>query len=433
MSMPDITTAWQARLDTQWTYWPVLLATVLLAISVPWYLGLIDVDLRVALWGVLGACVAIALVSQRGHTGEPTWLTRTLPHVLGVALLSGLWFALGAFRLPTFLILFGLPVFSAAFVSRGWFEYAIGGLCIAGVGAAAVFASPALRWYLQQFELFPAWLSLPPSATLSPYAARVDADQQALTLAHFAIAMLAACVLSSTTARVVDRLARELAAAARARDESAELARTLLRDAVVAEALVTRRSGTIVSANTAFRELIHAEAGADETLLQALAPVYPEPLRAILESHRGGDAPGVLCRNGGRYRVLDIGVRPVASEGEPLHAIRVRETSRSELAVAAFENLDVALLVLGPDGRVLFRTRSFTELFPDAAVGTPAPQALGDRYGLPSGWWEVGAQRRTHVRFETQGRMLGGTVTASGGELAPALAVIRLETEAVDV
>ncbi|HET7131153.1 MAG TPA: hypothetical protein VFJ95_02850, partial [Gammaproteobacteria bacterium] len=191
MSAPGAATAWQARLDTQWTYWPVLLATVLLAISVPWYLGLLDVDLRVALWGVLGGCVAVALVSQRRDAREGAWLKRAAPHLLGVALLSGLWYALGAFRLPTFLILFGLPVFSAAFVSRGWFEYVIGALCVAGVGTAAFLASPALRWYLQQLELFPAWLSLPPAATLSPYAARIDADQQALTLAHFAIAMLA--------------------------------------------------------------------------------------------------------------------------------------------------------------------------------------------------------------------------------------------------
>jgi hypothetical protein len=432
MSAPGAATAWQARLDTQWTYWPVLLATVLLAISVPWYLGLLDVDLRVALWGVLGGCVAVALVSQRRDAREGAWLKCAAPHLLGVALLSGLWYALGAFRLPTFLILFGLPVFSAAFVSRGWFEYVIGALCVAGVGTAAFLASPALRWYLQQLELFPAWLSLPPAATLSPYAARIDADQQALTLAHFAIAMLAACVVSGTAARVVDRLARDLAAAASARDESAALARTLLRDAAVAEALVARQSGTFVSANAAFRELVRAELRPHESLLQALAPVYPEPLRALLESERGGDAPSVLCRNEDGYHVLDVGVRPVASEGEPLHAIRVRETSRSDLAVAAFDNLDIALLVLGPDGRVLFRTRPFLELFPDAAVGTPASRALGERHGLPAGWWEIGTQRRTSVRFDAHGGTVVGSVTSSGGELAPALAVIRLEPGAAD-
>jgi hypothetical protein len=72
------------------------------------------------------------------------------------------------------------------------------------------------------------------------------------------------------------------------------------------------------------------------------------------------------------------------------------------------------------------------ELFPDAAVGTPASRALGERHGLPAGWWEIGTQRRTSVRFDAHGGTVVGSVTSSGGELAPALAVIRLEPGAAD-
>jgi len=383
----------------QWNYWAALLGAALVATLVPWYLGVLDIDVRPTLRALLtGGALALALMQlDLAGRGE---LAAAVPHFLGVIVLGAAWYLLGTFNVTGFLILFALPTYAVALECGRWTVAGVAALTIAVAVAAAVIASPELRWQLAQFDtlaaLLPASLDAAPDALR--FASLTAGREQLATLAVFAVTIVAVGGVGSFAATVIYTQTRALQRTDRAHRENVSLVSKLLEDSAAMEAIAFP-SGRVHSVNRAFRETL-GDAADGATVVAALQPFYPEPLAQLVASAGGGQLGAQACAPRGQRCMLDVAVEPLVLGGAPMRRVRLRKTAANDLAAEALDALGVAILVLGPDKTVAFANEAFVAHFPRAAVGAAAAAALDECYGLPTRWWDIAPSGVAHVRFE---------------------------------
>lgn len=421
----DVTAA-----PVQWNYWAVLLGAALAATLAPWYLGVVDVDLRPALRALLtGGALALALMqldlARRGA------IAAAAPHFLGVAVLAAAWYLLGTFDVTGFLILFAVPTYAAALECGRWTVLGVASLTIVAAGVAASLASPELRWQLQQIDALATLL--PSMAGSDPeelrFASSTIGREQLATLAVFAVAILAVAGIGASAAGVINLQARTLRTTDRAHRESLSLASKLLDDSQQMEAILSPATGRVHSATRAFRDALGAVQNGG--LLELLCPVYPEPLLQLLAAPQGGTLTSQACSPAGQAVLLDFAVEPVTLDGESLRRIRIRKTHAAELAARGLDALEAAIAVLGPDHTVAFASEVFRGRFPRATLGASAGEALDGVPGLPAHWWDIAPSTAAQVRFEHDGRPCRARVVLTGARADCALTTIELECEDV--
>lgn len=428
MSFADSLSEFDDRRQTHRIYWPTLLGSAFLAAVVPWYLGDLQIDLRPALKILLGGGV-ISVLLLHLEPKVPRFMARVAPYFASVVLLDAVWFALGTFDVPSFLLLLALPVFSAALVSDGWLEYVVAAMAIVASTVTAFFSDPMFRWYVERLDGFPDVLRRLEATVTDAVrlGASIDGHDQSVALASFSVTIFAVAMLGSATARVIRRQDRRLELASRARRETEELTSTLLDQAQEPELLVSA-SGRILSGNPAFVELVGEIDGAS-TVFGTLQPQYPEDFQRLIDSEAADEAPARVCRPSGAHRIFDIAVHPLHLDGEPAKRIRLRETASADLAVAALGAFGVGVLILDPDRRVRFVSAPFLSVFPLALVGAHADTALNACNDLPSGWWDIAPSRKAGVRFTHANQAYSATLCLSGTHAEIALTFIHLTGE----
>lgn len=410
---------------TQWSYWAALLGAALAATLVPWYLGVVDVDVRPSLRALLtGGALALMLMqldlARRGELGA------AVPHVLGVAVLGACWYWLGAFDVAAFLILFAVPTYAVALECGRWTVLGVATLTVLVATAAALSTSPELRWQLAQLEAFAA--VMPVDGDALRFASSAAARQHLATLAVFAVTILAVAAVGTSAAGVIRRQARTLQRADRAQSEQALLVTKLLDESSAMEVIVFSSSGRIHSANRAFHELLgDADSGRD--LFATLQPKYPEPLQKLLAAADGGALRAQVCRPSTGEWLVDIDVEPVVLDDGAMCRVRLRRTPANDLVTVALDALGLAVLILGPDRTVIFASGAFRALFPHAADTAAAAAALDDRYALPLGWWDIAPSKTAHVQFEHEGLRWRATLALTGAHGDDSLTSIELHAE----
>jgi hypothetical protein len=414
----------------QWNYWAALLGASLVATLVPWYLGVLDIDVRPTLRALLtGGALALALM-QLNLVKRDDWVA-AIPHVLGVAVLAAAWYWLGAFAVTGFLILFAVPTYAVALAGGRWTVASIATLTVAAASAAALAASPELRWQLYQVDalaaLLPASLQTPGDGLR--FTSSAAGREQLATLAVFAATIFAVAGVGSSAAAVIRRQALALQRTDRAQRESASLVSKLLDDGAAIEAIVFPVSGRLHSVNRAFRETF-GDAGGGATLIERLRPIYPEALERLLATARGGELAAQGCMPQGQRWLLDAALQPVVLEGEPMWRVRLRRTAPNDLLAAAIAALGPAVLVLAPDKTVAFATDAFRLRFPRAAEGQTAADSLDDLHGLPARWWDIAPSTRSNVRFRHEGTRYTAKIVLTGTHADSSLTSIELAAEA---
>lgn len=423
-AMPGVDDRWQMH----WIYWPTLLGSALLAALVPWYFGELDVDLRPTLQILLTGGVAAGLFLQ-WRSKIPSWIATIAPFVAGIVLLDAVWFTLGTFDTSSFLLLFVLPVFSAALVSRGWLVYMIAVLVICVTGVTAFLGHPAFRWYVEQFHAFPDGLrsSVTSLSDTERMGAVMSGHEYIVTLAGYWIAIVAAASFGSVAAGALSRLEKRLELVTRARRETEALTAVLMDEGEGLE-LIVDSSGSIVSPVSSRNELLGIEPGESLRLVEMLEPEYPERIQQLIHSEAGGEAPATSCRPNGLQRIFDLFAQPLTLEGERVVRIRLRETQNEILAASALEELTLGLLILSSDWEVLFVNESFQAIFPAAALGSGADNALNGLGELPAGWWEIAPRRRAIVRFSVGDLQYSLSLARTSASEQHALTIIHLAT-----
>jgi hypothetical protein len=414
---------------TQWSYWAALLCAALVATLAPWYLGVVDIDVRPTLRALLtGGALALALMQlDLAKRGE---IAAAAPHLLGVIVLGTAWYLLGTFDVTGFLILFVVPTYAVALECGRWTVLGVATLTVVVATIAAVTANPELRWQLEQIDAFANLLprSLAGGLDELRFASSTTGREQLATLAVFAVTILAVAGVGSSAAAVIRRQARNLQQTDRAHRESTSLVSKLLDDSNAMEAIVSPGTGRVHSANRAFREAL-GDLG-DAHLVEALRPQYPEPLMQLLAAAEGGAIASQGCNPRGEPWLLDVDVQPVVLDGEPLRRVQLRRTAASYLAAAALDDLRLAVLILGPDQTVAFASDAFRAYFPRATAGASANDALAEQLGLPAHWWEIAPSRRSQVRFQHDDERCLARIVLTDARPESALTSIEIRVEA---
>jgi hypothetical protein len=410
---------------SSWSYWGALLVAAVVATLAPWYLGVIDIDVRPTLRALLtGGALALALMQlDLAHRGE---LAAAAPHFLGVIVLGAAWYFLGTFDVTGFLILFAVPTYAVALQSGRWTVFGVATLTVVVAASAAWVANPELRWQLDQVDalanVLPSFLE--PALDDLRFASSLAGREQLATLAVFAVTILAVAGVGSSAAGVIRRQARTLQQTDRAHRESASLVSKLLDDSGTMQAIVSGSSGRVHSANRAFREEL-GDLGADN-LFDALRPLYPEPLTHLLSAAEGGSIASQSCNLRGEPQLLDIEAEPVVLDGESMRRVQLRRTSANDLAADALDALRIALLILGPDKTVAFASAGFRSYFPQAIAGATAADALADGHPLPAHWWDIAPSFTSQVRFQHDERRCIARIALTGARADCALTAIEI-------
>jgi hypothetical protein len=394
----------------------------------PWYLGVVDIDVRPALRALLtGGALALALMQlDLAKRGE---IAAAAPHLLGVIVLGAAWYLLGTFDVTGFLILFAVPTYAAALERGRWTVLCVAALTVTVAAIAAFIANPELRWQLGQIDALTNFLPRSGDALDDlRFASSTAGREQLATLAVFAATIFAVAGVGSSAAGVIHRQARTLQRTDRAHRESASLVSQLLDDSHAMEAIVSPTSGRIHAANRAFREAL-SDAGADVKLVELLEPQFPERLTHLLTAAESGAIASQDCKPKGQRWILDIDVQPVALDGEPMRRVRLRRTPANDLATAALDELRVAVLVLGPDAAVAFASDAFRHYFPHATAGASAVDALAEHHGLPAHWWDIAPSSAAQVRFQHDDRHCVARIVLTGSGAASALTSIEIRVE----
>ncbi len=411
----------------QWNYWAVLLGAALVATLAPWYLGVIDMDVRPALRALLtGGAFALALM-QLDLARRSAFAAA--PHFLGVAVLTAAWYLLGTFDVTGFLVLFAVPTYAAALECGRWTVLGVAATTVVAATVAAALASSELRWQLEQFEFLSTLL---PRFTRSEFeelrfVSSAAGREQLATLAVFAVAILAVAGIGTTAAGVIHRQARTLRSKDRAHRESASLASKLLDDSQEMQ-VVVNCDGRLHSANRAFRDALGGALGSGG-LIELLRPVYPELLARLLAAEQGGTLALQACRPSDQKWLLDLAVEHVALDGESLRRVRIRRTSAADMAATGLEALGFAIAVLGPDKTVAFASDAFRQRFAGAALGALAVEALDGMHGLPAHWWDIAPSTAGQVRFVHDGLRCVARIVLQGAHADGALTSIELIRE----
>lgn len=383
-------------------YWPLLLAAALLAILVPWLLGTVQTDLRPALKVLLsGGLAAVALILVWPRNAH--WLIRSTPYLIGVILLDALWYQLGNFDAPYFLILFSIPVFSAALDSNGWLEYSMAAFAVAATSITASIASPVLRWYVDRLWPFPGWLSWLPPATAGSAGgySSFDGYTELVALGNFAIAIFAIAFLGNAATLTIVRAERGLDESKRSLRRSEALATALVEDRQTPEAFINSKSGVITSANRAFGEYFRIDIDGRQSILDVVGPSYGDEFDRFIRSQGEGALTHQLCIFAGRSEFLDFELQPFTAE--EVTNLKIRPTPGISIVQRAIDSIGIGLAVIGPDQRLLFSNLAFMRLFPKSELAVPTSIALSRRYGLPEAWWDIAPRKRAHLRFEASG------------------------------
>lgn len=372
-------------------YWPVLLGAATLAVLVPWYTGLLDVDLQPTLRMLLTGGVASVLILRWTPPSAGAAL-RSLPYLISVVVIGVVWFSVGASAASGFLVLFVLPVFASALASKGWLEYAVATFTVATVWTTAIVSDPGVHWYVLRLGLIPDWLDGEPQDAIATTATPSDSLANVVALIVFAVTVFSVAFIGSMAARALRWMESRLDSTARSLDEREALVKRLTSaTSTLRLCFVNPATGRILAES--------GSGGQEDTLFDLLEPAFPEELAGLIESEEGGVLEARVCRLDDQPRIVDIAVDPAQLDGESVRRVTVRETAGVRLAAQALDDMNIGILVLGPDRRVLFSSCAFVALFPAASSAATASAALDDVHGLPAGWWDVAPARRGSIKF----------------------------------
>jgi len=401
--------------------WLLALFVLFLAIGVPWYLRILEINFAPVAWSLFGFGLIYVLTTSaadrlRSH--------RSLVMVLGslqaagVLFIGFVWHLTGSLQNPLFLLAFVLPVVAASLVLVHWQSYATVLLSVATVLTVALMDAPELRWYVTQAGSLAQWLiGLLPRTSASaaqPFPGlNTPPAYLFMLLLLFAVLLFTVALMTESVTSLLLRLSGRLEAATKAASVAEDLSSEVLRVSPTPAAIVYTDTLKIAQASQSFLHHLFVDPKAllDRNLFDLVEFAYPEVIENLITGN-GGEVPLAVYTVHGETRVAEVRVNSILYGGRRYAYVNIQDISDLHYLEAALNSLDDALLVLSPTPRILHCNQAAKDLLGDLQPGADAAAALAQA-NLPNGWWELGQRSRQERRFELNGRRIAATCVAA--------------------
>jgi PAS domain-containing protein len=395
--------------------WLLTIATLLLALGLPWFAGHLAISIGPATAGllVLGALhVALTLLASMPPSPSP-WRRRSLEilHAVGICALGFIWWQAGALQNPALLLAFVLPVLGSIFVSR-FYPYVSALIALIVVGIVTLVESPDLRWYagglLGHGTSVLERLGTADARTHTPFAGfYAPTGYQLMLIETFAIVLLCSALAAEYLGTIFERLIGYTLMARAEAQRGQELWVSLIEQAPLALLLIDPESLRVVAASASAARLLGqpADAVPQAALLELADFAYPDLIEELIAT---GDAAGPTLtpvRLGGGLRLLEVGLATVTHLRQRLILVTLVDASERHFARAALDATEAAVLVIDARGRVRAWNRAAGELFGALSTDADARSLLhGTAERVP--WWHAGIHGRRKTHAEIGGRIV---------------------------
>ena len=392
--------------------WLLTLFVIFLAIAIPWFLRILDVELGPLAWSLFGFGLMHLLgtiFADRADNRRHLVLMIGAVQGIGIIFLGYVWHLAGGLQNPTFLLAFGLPVIAGGLVLVGWQSYATAFLAMATVSSVALIEAPELRWYLLEMglPLGPIIRHLPHAETGATQASSTliaPASYLFVLLELFGAFMLALALLTESLNALLRRLYVRLGRSMAATNEAEMSALDALESSPYPALWVSPDSFVIERASANFLQHfgLAPEAASNANLFDLVAFSYADVVEGLITGS-GGEYPLAIYRIGSETRVAHVRVRPIRYDGRSLAYVTFEDLSNGYLLRAVFDAAEDGLVIVGPAGTITHYNPVAARLLPALQIGGAAMSAL-DRPEFPKGWWELEMRRRMTSYIELDGK-----------------------------
>jgi hypothetical protein len=401
--------------------WLLTLFVVLLAMGVPWFLRVLEINFARMAWSLFlyGICfIAVSTAANRLERRRSLLAVIAIQQACGVLFIAYLWHLSGGLQNPMFLLVFTMPLLAGSLILRSLQSYPIAALALLSVVAVALRDAPELSWYLARIGVLPPSIaghfSNPSTYSSGPFPGlSLTPAFSLVVLLIFAAMIFIVAVTSEYLREVLLRLFGRLASSAAVREEAEGLFLDVLRASPAPVALIYADTLNVAHASQSFLHefFLSPDLLLEKNLLGLVDFLYPEVVEELIRG-KGGEASIAPYRLGSEIRLSRIIVHPIQSAGNPYAYINFQDVSDLHYMQTALGVLEQALLVISPGRQVLYFNHAAQDLFSGLRLGVDAAILL-QQPSLPTGWWELRNRTRQVRQVEFGGQHFRATCTAS--------------------
>jgi hypothetical protein len=358
--------------------WVLSLVFLVLALAVPWGLGIVDLNFVKLTRDVFIFTLAFAFLAwatDRLPRATPMVVAIYTMQTLGIGFMAYLWALVGGIHNPGFLLFFVLTMIASSLIMLSWQPYLSAVLSVTSVWVVALHQSHELQWYVTQLGWPSSWVqalrSLPLPDSSAPFAGSSTSPASQFTLLIiFSAVQIALAVVSTSMAGLLLRLYARVRSYTDLSEEARGLFQAVLRAATEPTVVAYADNFQILYASDSFfeRMLVRPDEVAGKSLFDVVKCEGREKVEAKLAEGKG-DIPFLRLHVGQEMLIANVRFYRTEHRGSGYLNVIFHEITDLYYFGSAFDSIGDPLLLVGDDERLLYANMAGRELFGELYFG----------------------------------------------------------------
>jgi diguanylate cyclase (GGDEF)-like protein len=364
--------------------WVVCLGGVLAAVTLPWFLHALDINLVVVAAAVFAYIVmhlTFSAATDRLRSSAGLSSAMRVMVVTGVVFLACLWHLVGGLQNPMFLAVFTLPVIMSGLMMTGGQALLTALTSVVLVTAMVMIESADLRWYLGLLHFPYLKQAAETGAALFPPVDAVAGFSSTPTyeftlLVMFTAVQITVAFLSQPMALLLVRANGRLEMTNKMLTEVQGLFHAVLRAEPEPAVILYADSGQVVQASDSFfkRMLVRPSEIAGRALFEVVQFDDVDRVTSAFKTS-SGELPFCVYRVHGEKRVANISFYATEHQGLRYFYVGFQEVTELYHLQAAFDAVDDPLMVFEADQRLHYANRAARDVFGELYFGQEVASA----------------------------------------------------------
>jgi len=384
------------------------LGVVFLTVGIPWFLGIINLNIVPVAWVIFGYALAYlvlaTLTDRLKERAQILWAMQVLQS-LGIVALAFLWHLAGGMANPMFLMVFTLPVIASGVLMLGWQPYLIALISVIAVAVVAILESPELKWYVTIHSgISLDWsenLSIPFMSSIKPFPdLETGLGFQLMILEVFLLFQFTSAALSGSLNNLLLRIHGRLQSSTRALEEVQGIFQSILQAAPEPGLVVFAATKQVVYANESFikRMLLKAEAIQGKGLFEIIEFSQQERVEEVI-GKGAGQVPFCTYYVGKEARIANILVYRTEHVGTAYIYVGIQDLTDLYYLDATLNAMEDPLMVIGTDNRLLYANKVSESIVGKIFFGMDMTELL-KLPGMTKDWWQEKLQSSEKWKIE---------------------------------